>query len=563
MPDFSFATAQVNAAGAGREVMFYDVTGSVVTQSGTPIALPTITQVNSMIIRCSKHDPNIFYVGGQNYGAGDSARAVLYRIDRVAGTATLLGTFGLDTTNSALITDIVTLHDSETAYFSVGNESDIGIDWNRWGYGDTPDGGVWKTTAGAAPVFLGRGRQYPYHSYNSNVVSGICSIALGEFDSHIYTLHAPTENVGVFSCCVSKSADDGVTWTDIPNTGGVGGTSLCNLGSIQYHTEVAAPFIWYGNDDSGTGTFSFPNSQRTYSIDATSDTRTNLAVNIATGTVGGLFYLASGAGVLFQMEQSGCRAYVTVNNGVTWALAHSSGTKTMHAKGYEVHRFQEWAIAVTEQGGGSPSGSVHWTLDGGSSWQDAVLGAQRPGSVAFIYDVPVPPPPAVAYRQLLTWRDARGFTGSTVFYVAAPDLDTARAAAFQIQEALRTISNASMQAALGANTEPPTSVVYGAADTAFQDIEDLAYFEFITELAGTGGFYLPAPYRSLFLSDVLTLDRDQELVSTIAATCLANGLCNRGGVPYAAFQGGHYERSSTRGRQSIFTQNPGLSGPGL
>jgi hypothetical protein len=473
MPDFSFATAGTNAAGTGIEIAFYDVTGTAVTAAGGNVALPTITQVRDIIVRNSKFDPNIFYVGGQNYGAGDAARAVLYRVDRAAGTATLLGTFGENTTNSALIADIVTLHDSDVAYFAVGNENGTGIDWNRWGFGDTPDGGVWKTVGGAAPTHQGTGHQYAYHEYNSNVVSSICAIALGEFDGHIYTIHTPSENIGVFSCCVSKSTDDGVTWTDIPNTGGVSGTSLCNLGSGQYHTEAVAPYIWYANDDTGTGTFSFPNSQRTYSIDAASDTRSNLAVNIPTGLVGGLFYADNSIGCMVQIEQNGCPVYITVNGGSSWASAHNFGTRIAHTKGYEVHRYNNWFIACAEQGGGTPSGAVSWTVDGATTFQDALLGTARPGSVCFIYDLPGPPVPGIAHLQTLTWRDVRGFTYTTRLYVAADDRATARAEAFQIQEALRLGTNAVLQSSLGANTESPIAPVWGTTDP-YEGVEDLA-----------------------------------------------------------------------------------------
>src|ERR1051326_4735374 len=427
MADFSVAIVQRSSDNSRYEVQRYDIDGALVTPNGSPIPLTRITQDNSIIIRASRHDYNIVYIGGQDYTEPNASRAALWKLELDTGTLTLLNVFGASNALSAMVADIVTEHDTERAWILVGNVSTIGEDWSGWSFNDAPDGGLWVSDGGDAATFVDEAHVYPYHGYNINHWSGPMALAIGEFDGRKLNLHAMTENVGVFSTYLSRTLLSDADWSDIEGND-PSGTASSNLGSIQYHTEIDPPYVWFSINESGTGTFSFPSTQQTglYFPDALT-WEYPLAANLPTGLMGGLFYLASGRGVLAQFAVGGFKAYQTTDSGAGWDAIHSYGdTNTMRFRGWELHRFGELFAACTDQIGESSRGFLHWTLDGGSTWRDAELGVQRPLALTFTTETAPPPPVPVAWPNTATFRDARGFTAATTFYVAAPDAAAAR-----------------------------------------------------------------------------------------------------------------------------------------
>lgn len=564
MADMSVAVVQRSADGTQFEVATYDIDGGLVTPTGTPIPLTNITQYNSNIIRVSHFNPDIVYVGGQDYGQPDATRARLWRVQLSTGTVTLLNVFGAANPQSTMVVQIVTEHDADRAWVLVGNTTSIGDDWNGWSYSDQPDGGLWMTENGNPATFIHEAHAYPYHQYNILHFSGQDDLAIGEFDGKKFAIHAMTENAGVGSFFLSRNEGDDTIWGDVAGNDPPG-TGTSNLATIQYHTEVDPPYVFFSINESGTGTFAFPATQQIglYHPDSLSWSYP-IAADQPTGLMGGLFYLNTGNGVMAQYGFTPIKFFRSTNSGYNWNQVHTHGlTNQMEFRGWELHRWLGVYAACTHQGGDSPRGYLHWTLDEGGTWHDADLGTQQPLALTITSGVPAPPVTPAAWPQSVTFRDKRGFTATVSFYVRAGDAMTARDQAHAIIDAMDVVSRGALGQAIGVYTSEPLAPGYGSDAGPFQDVEDRAHLVFVNQFGATGELIVPAPLKEMFLPDAVVLDPASGEVMSLSAACLAQGLCNRAGEPFTAFVGGYYSRTGTRRRASIYTLNPGLTGPGF
>jgi hypothetical protein len=564
MADFSLAVLQRSADNTQYEVQRYDVTGDLVELVGAPVTVPFITQDNTTIIRASHFDPNIVYLAGQNILEPDATRCNFWRLNLTTGTLTLLNVFGASNPQSTMVVDIQTEHDHERAWVLVGNTTSIGEDWNGWSYSDDPDGGLWMTEDGAPATLIHQAHVYPYHQYNILHFSGQDALAIGEFDGKKYAIHAMVENAGVFSSFLSRNDGSDTVWADVLGNDPPG-TGTSNLGSIQYHTELDPPIVFFSINESGTGTFSFPATQQMGYYHPDSLTWAYpIAADQPTGLMGGLFYLAHGNGVMVQYGFTPIKFYRSTNSGYNWTLIHEHGlTNKVEFRGWELHRWLPIFVAGTHQSGDSRAGFLHWTLDEGATWHDAALGTQQPLALTITSGELLPPPVPVAWPTTATWRDRRGFPGSVTFYVRADSAAAARTQAMAIVTAIDAANRAALNSSIGAYTAEPLAPVYGSGAGQYMDIEDRTSIVFANQFGATGGITIPAPLRDMFLADGIILDPGSATVTALVAALLANGLCNRGGEPYVKFYGGAYSRSGTRRRGGAYTLDPSLIGPGI
>lgn len=564
MADFSLAILQRSADNTQYEVQRYDVTGDLVELVGAPVAVPNVTQDNATIIRASHFDPNIVYLAGQNILEPDATRCNFWRLNLTTGVLTLLNVFGASNPQSTMVVDIQTEHDADRAWVLVGNTTSIGEDWSGWSYSDAPDGGLWMTEGGAPATFIHQAHVYPYHQYNILHFSGQDALAIGEFDGKKYAIHAMVENAGVFSSFLSRNDGADNIWADVLGNDPPG-TGTSNLGSIQYHTEMDPPIVFFSINESGTGTFSFPATQQMgYYYPDSLSWAYPIAADQPTGLMGGLFYLGTGNGVMVQYGFTPIKFYRSTNSGYNWTLSHSHGlTNKVEFRGWELHRWLPIFVAGTHQGGDTRAGFLHWTLDEGATWHDAALGTQQPLALTITSGEPAPPVIPAAWPQSTTWRDRRGFTARSLFFVRAPDAAAARTQAQAIANAMSIPTRANLNSAIGAYTAEPIAPVYGSAAGPFQDVEDRAHLVFINQFGATGELVIPAPLKAMFLEDSLVINPAAAEVSDLVAAALANGLCNRGGEPFTAFIGGYYSRTGTRRRGGVYTLDPSLIGPGI
>jgi len=165
------------------------------------------------------------------------------------------------------------------------------------------------------------------------------------------------------------------------------------------------------------------------------------------------------------------------------------------------------------------------------------------------------------FRQTVTFRDDKGQTATTRFFVTAADEDTANPLAQDIVDAMAALTNASLDSASGAYTRPPAPHTYGA-NAQYERIEDKAVLVYQTEAGQLHRYRIPAPKIAIFLADGETVDTGNADVGTLNDAMLA-AACSGDGVAIDTFIGGVLGRSKMQRRYNIFTKNPALTGPGL
>lgn len=164
-----------------------------------------------------------------------------------------------------------------------------------------------------------------------------------------------------------------------------------------------------------------------------------------------------------------------------------------------------------------------------------------------------------AVVEILTWRDAKGNTARTKFYVNGTTLTADDTAARAVFNAMTPISNAHLQAAVGAATISPTEVIYGT-NADFPSIEDKAVFTFQTAAGAIHRLSVPAPISSIFLADGETVDQTNTAVVTFTSAVVAN--CVSQGDQAIAFGGfGIRKRVKNRRKLNMFIKDPTLTGP--
>jgi hypothetical protein len=162
-----------------------------------------------------------------------------------------------------------------------------------------------------------------------------------------------------------------------------------------------------------------------------------------------------------------------------------------------------------------------------------------------------------AYLETFIWRDAKGNTAATRYFVGGTNSVTS---ALNIMNAQKAITNAFLQAAHGPLTLPAQEVVYGAA-ADYRDVEDKAVFTFQDAFGGIHRFQVPAPIAGIFLPDGETVDITNTLVVAYVSAVQA-GAFTRDDQPIGFGAVGFRIRKKMHRRFTVFTKNPNLSGPG-
>lgn len=165
----------------------------------------------------------------------------------------------------------------------------------------------------------------------------------------------------------------------------------------------------------------------------------------------------------------------------------------------------------------------------------------------------------MAVKETLTWRDSKGFTATSSFYVGGATVANEATAAEAIATAMAAITNAHLQIAKGPYGFSPTEVIYGT-NAAFPTVEDKAIFTFQTSTGGIHRYQVPCPLGSIFLADGETVDATNTLVTAFTSAITSNALTASGeGVTFGGF--GTRIRRKQRRRANIFTKDPTLTGP--
>lgn len=165
------------------------------------------------------------------------------------------------------------------------------------------------------------------------------------------------------------------------------------------------------------------------------------------------------------------------------------------------------------------------------------------------------------FGQTATYRDAKGQTAKTSFFVSAATPALALTAATAIVNLITPLTNAHLNSAKGAYTTSPTANVYGTA-AQYQSIEDKALLTFQTASGGIHRYQIPSPKVSIFMADEETVDPANTDVAAFAAAMITDQASSRDGSLITGFIGGIYIRRKFQRRFNIFTKDPSESGPG-
>lgn len=168
---------------------------------------------------------------------------------------------------------------------------------------------------------------------------------------------------------------------------------------------------------------------------------------------------------------------------------------------------------------------------------------------------------AAGARETVTYRDAKGNTARTSFYVASTGTLTAQnTAALAVLTALDALTNCALASATGPATNPALPVVYGT-NAAYPSVEDKAIFTFTSAVGSIHRFQVPAPLAAIFLADGETIDPANTLVTAFTSAVVANTVSRDGvAITFGAF--GTRIRRKMHRKFNIFTKNPALTGPG-
>jgi len=162
--------------------------------------------------------------------------------------------------------------------------------------------------------------------------------------------------------------------------------------------------------------------------------------------------------------------------------------------------------------------------------------------------------------ESITWRDVKGNTATTRFYLADTGTAITQAAAGQaILNAMLALSNAAFQTARGPLTNVARQVVYGTA-AQFLSVEDKATFTFSAADGSIHRIKVPAPKIALFEVDQETIDNSQSDVATFITAFLANAV-TAAGAALITNPGGIRQRTKLKRKLSVWTLVPELDEP--
>lgn len=165
------------------------------------------------------------------------------------------------------------------------------------------------------------------------------------------------------------------------------------------------------------------------------------------------------------------------------------------------------------------------------------------------------------YPETVSYRDAKGQTAKTSFFVVAATPALALTAASTLVPLITALTNAALQNAKGAYTTSPTVNSYGT-NAVYETIEDKAQLTFQTATGAIHRYQIPAPKAAIFMADDETVDPANADVLALAAAFVADQVASRDGSLIASFIGGIRVRRKFQRKFNIFTRNPAETGPG-
>lgn len=556
MPSLTMgAVAIMPPSGGGQPVLgFITITAGVPALTST-LPLPVNFNPDFCFLRTWPGDRTHIYVCGVILGTGT---AVIYRSSNNGVSWTLLAS-ETGTNNFSFIVDLVFEGAGEHAIAMIGT-------WNAKGESFhqilAPDAqaGIYDSTAGSPFVRQGSGVQNAYNGANINHPNTGIALAVEQSSPvNYWALHAQTAAPpSLLQAVIDKGDFTMATWNAAPMAIVTGFQYWC-LGSIQFHSDLTPNLIFFIGDLSGTGAYAFPNSSQAFNWNPLTNVYAAVGAALPSGAVGGCFYDGSGNGLLMDTD----------TNPSVYQLTGLGASRTLRVgpliaqvgnwRGFAIHPSFPYGLAGYHGVAGA-NGTLVWTDDGGATFGTWAPPSYGISSLDFGLGV-APPPGAGIYPETLTWRDARGMVGRAVFYVSATSAALAYTQAQNITSSLNALSNAHLNSAVGAYTQPPVLPLYGSA-TPYDLIEERLVMSFLDAFGNTLNVEVPAPTSAAFDVTQENVDTTNGGIIALVADCLANGLCSRGGGLAVTWVGGRRRQSPLIRTMTARTRNPAETGPG-
>lgn len=172
---------------------------------------------------------------------------------------------------------------------------------------------------------------------------------------------------------------------------------------------------------------------------------------------------------------------------------------------------------------------------------------------------------AKAGPQGYTWRDAKGVTAHTKFFVLndGATFADAESAAGSVRVAIAALTNASLQGGNGFDSE--TILPSYGANAVYEDVEDKAVMTFLDTSGAIHRYQIPAPKSAIFTADGQTVDSANTAVAAYVAAMKATtgtaAIGSRSLLQIAAFVGGVRQRRKNVRKLTIYTLSAKLDEP--
>ena len=170
-----------------------------------------------------------------------------------------------------------------------------------------------------------------------------------------------------------------------------------------------------------------------------------------------------------------------------------------------------------------------------------------------------------AIPQSYTWRDAKGQTARTRFFVLydGAGFADAESAAGGVRAATAAMTNAALQGGNGPDGE--TLLPSYGAQAVYEDVEDKAVMTFLDDKGNVHRYQIPAPKTAIFTADGQTVDSGNALViayvAAMKATTGVAAIGSRSLRQLTVFVGGVRQRRKNIRKMTIFTLSAKLDEP--
>lgn len=166
---------------------------------------------------------------------------------------------------------------------------------------------------------------------------------------------------------------------------------------------------------------------------------------------------------------------------------------------------------------------------------------------------------ANAVIQSITWRDSKGLTCQSRYYVTSASAAASQTAAGAVAAGMAGISNAAKQAQRGAAGTVAGPVVYGTTAN-FAAITDKVLLTFSAADGSLHRFQVPCPKIAVFEVDTITVDAAQTDMAACITAMLAN-IQTAAGASLTSYVGGVRISKPLHRRYNILVKVPELDEP--